>query len=388
MTIAIYVQYRYFERDFGSRRSQLVFVPLCIMKQTRNLGTAGRAEAVQLVRTASELTRHLAEPRPVLYWVDSLTSASVGWISLYLCGTLGWKWGFLFFPLAVLGFYRATLFIHEVVHFSGSRMRSFHFGWNALIGIPVLMPSFIYEIHLRHHAQSQYGTVEDAEYTPFGVLPPQHFLLFPPMSVTFPILGILRFLVLTPLSWLSPSLRNWLHRRASALSMRPEFQRLDPFKSPWWWLQELCAFLWAASVLIGVLNRWVPLRFVVLWIGVIAVGSVLNSTRTVVAHRYRSGNQPMTFLEQLADSVNHPEGFWPEIWAPVGLRYHALHHLLPFLPYHSLAEAHRILMVSLPSDSLYRVTNSPSFLQTLRTLWSASRESIRIPRAESERPLS
>jgi fatty acid desaturase len=37
----------------------------------------------------------------------------------------------------------------------------------------------------------------------------------------------------------------------------------------------------------------------------------------------------------------------------VGLRYHALHHLLPALPYHRLAEAHRRLTAELPVSSAY-----------------------------------
>jgi fatty acid desaturase len=342
------------------------------MQQVRNSPPVTDADAVQLVRTASEFTRHLAEPKPILYWLDSITSSIVGWVSLYLCSVSSWRWGVLFFSLAVLGFYRSTLFIHEVVHFGGRKMKAFHIGWNALVGIPVLMPSFVYDVHLRHHARSQYGTVEDAEYTPFGMLPPSHFLLFPPMSVTFPFLAIFRFLVLAPLGWLIPSVGKWVHQRASALSMRPEFQRKEPFKSSWWRLQEVSAFLWAAFVLTGVLLHWIPVRLVLLWIGVIAVGSVLNSTRTLAAHRYRSGDQAMTFLEQIKDSVNHPQGIWAELWAPVGLRYHALHHLLPFLPYHSLGAAHEVLMKSLPADSFYRETNSPSLLTTMRKLWSDS----------------
>src|SRR5262249_46950506 len=119
------------------------------MQQVRTSPPVADADAVQLIRAASDLTRHLAEPRPILYWVDSITSAIVGWVSLYLCSTSNWRWGVLFFALAVLGFYRSTLFIHEVVHFGGRKMKAFHVGWNALVGIPVLMPSFVYDVHLR-----------------------------------------------------------------------------------------------------------------------------------------------------------------------------------------------------------------------------------------------
>jgi fatty acid desaturase len=38
----------------------------------------------------------------------------------------------------------------------------------------------------------------------------------------------------------------------------------------------------------------------------------------------------------------------------VGLRYHALHHLMPRLPYHNLGTAHRRLVEALPADHAYR----------------------------------
>ncbi len=40
----------------------------------------------------------------------------------------------------------------------------------------------------------------------------------------------------------------------------------------------------------------------------------------------------MSVTAQYLDSVNvPPPGTLPALWAPVGLRYHALHHLLPGL---------------------------------------------------------
>ena len=47
----------------------------------------------------------------------------------------------------------------------------------------------------------------------------------------------------------------------------------------------------------------------------------------------------------------------PALWAPVGLRYHALHHLLPGLPYHALGEAHRRLSGVLPQESQFYGAN-------------------------------
>jgi fatty acid desaturase len=46
------------------------------------------------------------------------------------------------------------------------------------------------------------------------------------------------------------------------------------------------------------------------------------------------------------------------------MRYHALHHLFPTLPYHNMAAAHRRLMKRLPAGSPYRATNRCGFLET------------------------
>jgi len=50
------------------------------------------------------------------------------------------------------------------------------------------------------------------------------------------------------------------------------------------------------------------------------------------------------------------------LWAPVGLRYHALHHLLPSMPYHALGEAHRRLTAHLGAGSTYQRSNHAGML--------------------------
>ena len=100
-----------------------------------------------------------------------------------------------------------------------------------------------------------------------------------------------------------------------------------------------------------------------IFLGIAACVTLVNQVRTLVAHLWENEGEAMTVTAQYIDTVNvPPPGFLPLLWAPVGLRYHALHHLIPSLPYHSLAEAHRRLVGALDGESPYHQANYRSLI--------------------------
>ena len=114
--------------------------------------------------------------------------------------------------------------------------------------------------------------------------------------------------------------------------------------------------LWAWALIGSIFAfGWKPLLVA---LAVASVVALLNQLRTLVAHLWENEGEPMTVTAQFLDSVNvPPPGSIAELWAPVGLRYHALHHLMPSMPYHSLPEAHRRLVAALETDSSYHGAN-------------------------------
>jgi fatty acid desaturase len=106
---------------------------------------------------------------------------------------------------------------------------------------------------------------------------------------------------------------------------------------------------------------------------------LVNSVRTVVAHRYRNRTaEELSFAAQFLDSVNiEGQPFLMELLAPVGLRYHALHHLVPAMPYHSLGSAHRRLSAQLPSSSIYHAATEPTLRSAFATHWNNTKAAQR-----------
>ena len=310
----------------------------------------------QMLRAAVDLTRDISLARPAVYWTDMLGSAGIGYLAL--AGAIaapGPGWALACGLVAVLALYRALLFIHELTHIHRDALPGFRLGWNLLVGIPLLTPSFMYEgVHTLHHARTRYGTVDDPEYLPLALMKPWSLPSFIVVALALPFALLARFAVLVPLGLVVRPLRRMLWERASALSINPAFRRRPPegaFARMVFW-QELGASLWAIALLIG--TRWYGWRPLLVGLGIVSLVALLNQLRTLVAHLWQNEGEAMTVTAQYLDSVNvPPPGFWAELWAPVGLRYHATHHLLPSLPYHALPEAHRRLWGRFGEGSTY-----------------------------------
>ena len=97
---------------------------------------------------------------------------------------------------------------------------------------------------------------------------------------------------------------------------------------------------------------------------------VINQIRTLAAHRYENDGREVDSFGQLMDSVNlRGVPILTALIAPVGLRYHALHHFLPSVPYHSLGALHRRLCRELPREAAYHRTEVGGILPMVRRLW-------------------
>ncbi|MEQ1815683.1 MAG: fatty acid desaturase [Nitrosomonas sp.] len=331
------------------------------------------------LREAHHLVRDLMTPNPWIYWTDFLFHITLGWSAFFtaLLSPAFSLWQLGGFVVAVLALYRSAVFVHELAHLKKGSFRNFRLAWNILCGIPFLIPSFTYDgVHNDHHKPDVYGTSADGEYLPFATRRPAEMVAYVLLSFLLPIFLVARFVVLTPLCYLIPPLRKIVWERASSLTIDPNYRRAaDAIRNDLnWRQQEIAACLLGAAIITLVVLDVLPYSLLVLWYLISVTVYFLNSLRTLAAHAYRNpGDRKMTLAEQYLDSINIPGNFLiTPLWAPVGLRYHATHHLFMSMPYHNLGKAQRRLVNGLTDNSQYIKTIRSGLWDALRRIWHES----------------
>ena len=339
-------------------------------------GEPQHAEWIHDVRRAiREADTDFFRVSPWRYWTDFVVSLVAAYTAagLYLSAPLGSWPQLVAFPIAAFWLYRLGSLIHEVCHLGEHEMTAFKAAWNALAGVMTLMPSPFFTRHHRdHHSQRLYGTAEDPEYVA-NVMEggnPASLAAYAVAVVAFPGIVFLRFL-LAPLTFVHPAVREWTLRRASALTLNRRYERrLTAADRRAILLVEIPCFLRAALipllVLLG-LNPWtrIPLLYA------LAVGTVLlNQMRQLADHHFEGDGERVDLEAHILDSCNFTTNDpLTLLLFPFSIRFHALHHLFPSLPYHNLQAAHEHLVAVLPSDSPYHALARPGW-------WSVARRTL------------
>jgi fatty acid desaturase len=323
--------------------------------------------------------------QPWRYWKDFGLSTLLAYVaaSVYLQSPLfSWQQA-VAFPIAAFWLYRVGSLVHEVAHLRHGEMPAFKLAWNLLVGVVTLSPSPFFTRHHRdHHTARMYGTREDPEYVinfcPYRGWPGVFFFV---AEICFlPIVVFLRFLLL-PFTFIHPRVREWVLRRGSSLTLNTRYERrltardrraILAVEVPCW----IRATMIPLAVVLG-LTEWtrVPLLYI---LAVTVVG--LNQFRLLADHHLESEGDPLNMHDHLLDSCNFTQrDLLTGLFFPFAIRYHALHHLFPSLPYHNLSAAHYHLLKHISVDSPYRSLDRPGW-------WSVARHAFRDQPARRQLP--
>jgi len=317
-----------------------------------------------------------------IYWVDLLVSSALAWALFALSYRLPFA-SPLYFVITIADifvFLRVGYFMHELAHRSNRELPGFSLAWNLLIGIPVLLPSMMMMAHMDHHRPRAYGTEDDPEYAPIAGWTRTRMVQSVLGFGLVPLLLPIRFGLLTPLSFLHPKLRDHLIRKLSTVDINAGYNRPTPVGTElttWRWQEPACfAFTWGALIATGL--GWLGIYIHIHRFVVMSGSLMLNQWRTLVIHRYGSDGNPMGGTAQVHDTVTFAgHALLSGLIAPLGSRFHALHHELPSVPYHALPGIHRQLL----DDEDYQQTLSPGVIHTWLQAWSerAAQSRRRIP---------
>ena len=326
----------------------------------------------------SETKRLLADlstPSPTAFWRETLATGAVGWLAFGVGMTSRQPAVMaIAFVVGVAAMFRATTFLHELAHLRSSQAPGVRLAWNLLWGIPLLVPSSLYErMHADHHRANLYGTAADPEYPPLGTQTPAQVVVWALMGLWLPLLLLFRFAIVAPLSFIVPGARTFVLARFSALTVNTDY-RPRPLK-------ESAQRFALVTELLTMVAAWGWLALatvapnVVLFLAAAMVCNMgLQQLRSMIAHRYLSRGELMNEDEVHADSYNLvPPSPLLRFVLPVGARLHALHHVAPAVPFHHLEAAHQRLVDWLPGDSTYHRATQTSVRAIMSRLFASSR---------------
>lgn len=340
---------------------------------SESIAPAAPEQYRELDRLAKDLVQDLHTPSPAVFWTDLLGSALLGW-GAFVVAVQSTPWSplmLLAVSVAAMALYRGLCFIHEITHIRPRALPGFETTWNLLFGVGLLLPSLTYVgVHHSHHAPATYGTCDDPEYLPFARSRTTLITFALQSSFLIPVLLLVRFLLLSPIGWLFRSVRQWLDIHASSFAMNPVYRRrMLPAASQRLRRWEVVLFIGSASAATLIFFGVIPLRTFWVWYAVLTIVSFVNTLRVLAAHRYESDGTPGDRTWQLVDSIDTPGGPWTVLWAPVGLRYHAMHHYFPGIPYHNLGKAYRRITGAEPATAAYGLSTGDNLLSSLVSLY-------------------
>lgn len=355
---------------------RVLFSPAAAIRKEVPLSSASNQWISTVRSTLQRSEVNFFQVSPARYWIDFLLSVTIAYTAgtIYLVSPL-FSWQQLVaFPVTVFWLYRTGSLIHEVAHLSHGEMQPFKVAWNLVVGVITLSPSPFFTRHHRdHHTQRMYGTPQDPEYVVniWRRGSWQSMLAYLGIIAVFPLLVFLRFF-LVPLTYLHPKLREWTLTRASSMTLNWQYVRKITPRDRWAitaveWLCWIRATMIPAAVLLG-LNPWtrLPLLYA---LGFTAL--LMNQMRQLADHHFEGDGGNLELSDHIHDSCNYTSrDLLTWLFFPFAIRYHALHHLFPTLPYHNLAAAHAYLVRELPADSPYRDLDQPSWWSVARKMFA------------------
>lgn len=318
--------------------------------------------SLELAKLLPHVQQHFLRPNIPLYYLDFTLSALLGNVFLLLA-TFAESWSAaqaLYVFLAAIALFRANVFIHEAYHV-GKQLKGFIHYFNALHGFLHKLPMYCYTTHRYHHQPDTYGTMKDPEYEVLGDKSVFYNLVFAPlvMMMILPVFLIVRWGILPfILPFMGRNIREKVYMWASTLEMNMQYERSAPTEAEKqiWVREDAGCALYTLATLWLVYAGVLPWHIIVVWYVVFYLISVMNFYRAMINHRYFSSFESTTHKQQVIDSITLPFS-WANSWVyPLGLGYHALHHMFPQIPYHNIGKAHRWLMQTLPENHPYRHT--------------------------------